>query len=84
VLELAKRRLARVYQTEAVAPIHLEYTVLPENEIANALTSSPGEIEAAEAALDAGVARPGEDPLGPALDHEDEDAHSPRPASDDE
>jgi segregation and condensation protein A len=78
VLELAKRRLARVYQTDAVAPIHLEYTVLPESEVATALSSSPGEIEAAEAALDDGVARPGEDPLGPALDHEDEPAHSAR------
>jgi segregation and condensation protein A len=85
VLELAKRRLARVYQTEAIAPIHLEYTVLSEDETANAMQSSPGEIEAAEAALDDAVARPGEDPLGPALDHEDEPPHSARPsASDDE
>jgi segregation and condensation protein A len=90
ILEMAKRRLARVYQSEPIAPIHLEYTVLVEGDAEQALeapTTADGEVgataeaqaEAQEAALDEAVARAGEDPLGPALDSESEDEHSPAP-----
>ena len=89
ILELAKRRLARIYQTEPIAPIHLEYTVLAEGDAESVLaepTSAAGDEET-EARLDDAVARPGEDPLGPAaLDQEDDFPQSARPAgaSDDE
>ena len=84
ILEMAKRRLARIYQSEPIAPIHLEYTVLAEGDVGDALAEPPtadGEtFEAAEARLDEGVARAGEDPLGPALDPEDDVAQSGGPA----
>lgn len=86
ILEMAKRRLARIYQSGPIAPIHLEYAVLAEGETEEALaapTSADGEHEpvdsvavereeeAAEAELDRAVAEPGEDPLGPALDEDE-------------
>ncbi len=94
ILEMAKRRLARIYQSEPVAPIHLEYTVLDESATAEAMAEVPtagGEDygsetrreEEAEAALDRTVAEPGEDPLGPAaLDQEEDISHSGGPAAD--
>ncbi len=75
ILEMAKRRLARIYQSEPIAPIHLEYTVITEDATEEALaapTTADGGGEDAEAKLDEAVARAGEDPLGPALDAEDE------------
>lgn len=33
ILEMAKRRLARVYQSEPIAPIHLEYRVLEADDV---------------------------------------------------
>lgn len=87
ILEMAKRRLARVYQSEPIAPIHLEYTVLAEGEVDDVLaepTTAGGEDEdevadaartdaqeRAEAEADRAVAEPGEDPLGPARDPEE-------------
>lgn len=84
ILEMAKRRLARVYQSEPIAPIHLEYTVLAEGDTDEALaapTSADGGQEQAEAEADRAVARPGEDPLGPALDSEEDFSQSGGPAS---
>ncbi len=98
ILEMAKRRLARIYQSEPVAPIHLEYTVLAEGSADEALeapttaggeephageTSDEARAEADEAERDRAVAAPGEDPLGPAaLDPEDELLQSGAPSAD--
>jgi segregation and condensation protein A len=88
ILEMAKRRLARVYQSEPIAPIHLEYTVLSEgateDALGEAVTSDGGApmAEADEARLDEAVVRAGEDPLGPALDSEEDVAQSGGPAAD--
>jgi segregation and condensation protein A len=92
LLEMAKRRLARVYQAEPIAPIYLEYTVLAEGATDEALAepTSVGGDEHAEAEADRAVAEPGEDPLGPALDPEEDFSQSGAPeradssASDDE
>ena len=76
ILEMAKRRLARIYQSEPIAPIHLEYTVITEDAAEEALaapTTADGGGEDAEAKLDEAVARAGEDPLGPARDVEEEE-----------
>lgn len=73
ILELAKRRLARIYQSEPIAPIHLEYRVLDTDEEQAALAeqvTSDGSApqEADEQKLDEAIARPGEDPLGEVMD----------------
>lgn len=73
ILELAKRRLARIYQSEPIAPIHLEYRVLEADAEQAALAeevtadgSAPREAD--EQKLDEAIARPGEDPLGEVLE----------------
>lgn len=92
ILEMAKRRLARIYQSEPIAPIHLEYRVLAEGTTEEALEAPPtiagdegpaaDEAEAKEAEADRAVAEPGEDPLGPAaLDPEDDFSQSGDPAA---
>jgi segregation and condensation protein A len=81
ILELAKRRLARVYQTEPIAPIYLEYRVLDADATNDALSSAvtadgeaPGEepapvpAKAADPDQDESIARAGEDPLGEAYE----------------
>lgn len=63
ILEMAKRRLTRIYQADALAPIHLELLVSLDgigiDDDAPYMITSDG---------DAAVAMPGEDPLGEALE----------------
>jgi segregation and condensation protein A len=80
ILEMAKRRLARIYQPGALEPIHLEYRVLDDVEgVEPALPAAANDDDGVEPA----IARPGEDPLGEAaedaLASDDEDDHDGRP-----
>jgi segregation and condensation protein A len=66
ILEMAKRRLTRIYQADVLAPIHLELLVsldaIGSDDDAPYVITSDG---------DAAVALPGEDPLGEALEQPD-------------
>jgi segregation and condensation protein A len=72
ILEMGKRRLARIYQPGALEPIHLEYRILDEaGEGAGPSANDDDTIEPT-------IARPGEDPLGeaegePELDDQDDE-----------
>ncbi|GAB4109616.1 MAG: hypothetical protein OHK0013_45200 [Sandaracinaceae bacterium] len=79
VLEMAKRRLARVYQADVLAPIHLELLVSSVDE-EGGVGESPADVAEDE---DLAVARPGEDPLGEALDPVEPDLHDAPPADED-
>jgi len=64
ILEMSKRRLARIYQPGALEPIHLEYRILDES-------GESGDPDSGGAAndddtIEPSIARPGEDPLGEA------------------
>jgi segregation and condensation protein A len=85
ILEMAKRRLARVYQADVLAPIHLELlvTVLEEGAMDGADASFEPPVEVDED-LDLAVARPGEDPLGEALDSPGLDLQDAPPAGDED
>jgi segregation and condensation protein A len=85
ILEMAKRRLTRIYQADVLAPIHLELLV---TEVDESMVSGVDEYDGRAApatsddeALDVSVARPGEDPLGEALDPEEEGLHDAPPAA---
>ncbi len=96
ILELAKRRLARIYQSEPIAPIHLEYRVLEAEDeraaLAEEVTADGGapRREGTDPDHDEAIARAGEDPLGEviddgragsnALDAEDDVAHHHAPS----
>lgn len=68
ILEMAKRRLMRVYQTDVLAPIHVEYRVIEEDAEGGSAANDGDDVDAA-------IARPGEDPLGEAheVPSDDED-----------
>ncbi|MFN9812596.1 MAG: segregation and condensation protein A [Deltaproteobacteria bacterium] len=78
ILEMAKRRLTRIYQADALAPIHLELLVTEvDDSMVAGVDEYDGRAPASVATLeedlaDESVARPGEDPLGEALDPEEE------------
>lgn len=78
ILEMAKRRLTRIYQADVLAPIHLELLVsldgIGTDDDAPYVITSDG---------DAAVALPGEDPLGEALEPA-ADGNPQEDASDDE
>ena len=87
ILEMAKRRLTRIYQADVLAPIHLELLV---TEVDESMVSGVDEYDGRgpqavapsdDEALDESVARPGEDPLGEALDPEEEGLHDAPPAA---
>jgi segregation and condensation protein A len=87
ILEMAKRRLTRIYQADVLAPIHLELLV---TEVDESMVSGVDEYDGRgpqavapsdDEALDETVARPGEDPLGEALDPEEEGLHDAPPAA---
>jgi segregation and condensation protein A len=86
ILEMAKRRLTRIYQADALAPIHLELLV---TEVDESMVEGVDEYDGRgpqsatandDEGLDESVARPGEDPLGEALDPEGERLHDAPPA----
>jgi segregation and condensation protein A len=82
VLEMAKRRLARVYQADALAPIHLELLVTSvDDEETSEQATAGGEPSdpRVDEEEDLSVARPGEDPLGEALDPTEPDLHDSPP-----
>ena len=68
ILEMAKRRLTRIYQADVLAPIHLELLVTLEG-----AEDDPDMPYVITSDGDAAVALPGEDPLGEALDSPDAD-----------
>lgn len=78
VLEMAKRRLARIYQPGVLEPIHLEYRVLDDQEAPLPAAANDDDT------IEPSIARPGEDPLGEApgemLASDDEDDHDGAPA----
>jgi segregation and condensation protein A len=78
ILEMAKRRLARIYQPGVLEPIHLEYRVIDDGAPTAAAANDDESVEPS-------IARPGEDPLGEAegevLASDDEDDQDLRPAS---
>lgn len=79
ILEMAKRRLARIYQPGVLEPIHLEYRVL--DDVEAPLPAAANDDDSIEPS----IARPGEDPLGEAsedmLASDDEDDHDGAPSS---
>ena len=83
ILEMAKRRLTRIYQADVLAPIHLELLV---TEVDESMVSGVDEYDGSAPELagddDVSVARPGEDPLGEALDLPDESGEPLDPATD--
>ncbi|MBX7194799.1 MAG: segregation/condensation protein A, partial [Sandaracinaceae bacterium] len=89
ILEMAKRRLTRIYQADVLAPIHLELLV---SEVDESMVAGVDEYDGRAAAPqatpddegDLAVARPGEDPLGEALDPEPQDPQDAPPAIVDE
>ncbi len=90
ILEMAKRRLTRIYQADVLAPIHLELLV---TEVGDEALEYVDEYDAPRADIpravapvvdedaDETVARPGEDPLGEALDPDEPLPHDATPAS---
>lgn len=95
ILEMAKRRLLRVYQVDIVGTIHLELLVrevdessfegVDDYEGGGGLSSAVGYVapeDVDDVELDDAVARPGEDPLGEALDPDGGGSHDapPQPA----
>ncbi len=60
ILEMGKRRLARIYQPGVLEPIHLEYRVLDESGEASGGSANDDDT------IEPSIARPGEDPLGEA------------------
>lgn len=84
ILEMAKRRLTRIYQSDALAPIHLELLVV---DVDAAMVGDVDEYDGPQTtpddddALDESVARPGEDPLGEALDPDEPSSHDASPTS---
>jgi len=86
ILEMAKRRLTRIYQADVLAPIHLELLVVqdeadlggPVDEYGGPTPSAPDEEG------DESVARPGEDPLGEVLDPSGAGLHDAPPARTDQ
>ena len=78
ILEMAKRRLTRIYQADALAPIHLELLVtldgIEGDDDAPYMITSDG---------DAAVALPGEDPLGEALEFPARKTSEQHPTQDD-
>ena len=85
ILEMAKRRLTRIYQADVLAPIHLELLVTLDG-----IDSEDADYEITSDG-DSAVALPGEDPLGEALEVAARETSEQRPdgptqedASDDE
>lgn len=78
ILEMAKRRLTRIYQTDNLSMIHVEYRVIEDGEAAPAANDGDD--------VDAAIARPGEDPLGEAegVPSDDEDDAVPEARDADE
>ncbi len=86
ILEMAKRRLARIYQADVVGAIHLELLVTEVEagslDDVDAYEGGALPLEPDDDAIDESVARPDEDPLGEALDADEDDMQDapPRPS----
>lgn len=68
VLEMARLKLVRVYQAQAIGPIYLEMTSVPEGEGVQALEDAEEASRAASAASDAAASEPAAEPAAESVD----------------
>ena len=71
ILEMGKRRLARIYQPGVLEPIHIEYRVLDIDPSIPSTYDIPSAND--DDTVEPSIARPGEDPLGEAPNEPERD-----------
>lgn len=75
ILEMGKRRLARIYQPGVLEPIHIEYRVLDVDPSIPSSYDIPSAND--DDTVEHSIARPGEDPLGEAPNEPERDEERP-------